>query len=319
VILTLFNTFTIRSSEWFANISTVAKLVGILALLVVALMLGDRAIFSEAEGATEVTRAAASSWDNLAAAFVSVLWTYSGWHYATFVAGDAINPKRNIPLAMIIGTSIVTVIYLLCNAGYLRVFDTTELAAQSGTLLEGNVVAINAINHVLPGTGVAAAILIAISVFGGAGMYVLSTPRVIKVMSEQGLFFPAFGRPHPKFGVPMNALLLQSAWAIVLVYFWGNFEAIINYVTISEQFFLLFACASLFIVRAKLKGQPAPFKSVLNPFLAVIYCAVVAWFIVKNVDLGNKEGNTGLLLIPAGVVVYLLFNALSKKKSNPAN
>lgn len=361
IILTLFNTFTIRSSEWFANISTVTKTLGIMILLVLALMLGDRAIFSNTTtvGAVEVVKATSgTTWNAIATAFVSVLWTYSGWHYASFVAGDAINPKRNIPRAMIFGTLTVMVVYLLCNLGYLRVFspyemnpvhvvetttsekqycvevkgevvkcfsskESAEEAADEAKGSLNNIVAVAAIEKVLPspatGTGVPisgiiVALLVAISVFGGAGLYVLSTPRVIKVMSEQGLFFPMFGKSHPKLGVPLNALILQSVWAIVLVYFWGDFKDIVNYVTISEFFFLLFTCLSIFIVRYKYKGSRAPFQSVLNPILAAIFCVVVGWFITKNIEAENEAAYYGLLLLPIGVLVYIAFMLYNKSR-----
>jgi APA family basic amino acid/polyamine antiporter len=315
IVLTLFNTFTIRSSALFANFSTVAKIVGIMALLVAALLLGDRAIFSGEQTTAVVAPQTVTSWTAIAAAFVSVLWTYSGWHYASFVAGEAINPKRNIPLAMILGTLTVTVVYVLCNVGYLRVFSPTEMATGGDAL--SDMVAIRAMDHVLAGSGNVVAILIAISVFGGAGLYVLSTPRVIKVMSEQGIFFPVFGKVHPKLGVPLNALVLQSLWSIVLVYFWGNFEAIVNYVTISEWFFLLFTCLSIFIVRIKHRGVRAPFQSVLNPFLAVIFCVVVGWFITKNVRADNPAAYFGLLLLPIGALVYLGFRLHDRSRKKP--
>ena len=92
VVLTLFNTFGIKLSEWFANIGTVLKIVGIYALLLLALFLGDNAIFGTTAQVIADTPPAP---DNLAGAFVGVLWSYTGWHYASFVSGDAINPKRN--------------------------------------------------------------------------------------------------------------------------------------------------------------------------------------------------------------------------------
>jgi APA family basic amino acid/polyamine antiporter len=133
------------------------------------------------------------------------------------VAGDAINPKRNVPLAMIIGTSVVTLTYVLCNLGYLKVLDVT-------TIQNSNTLAADALEAVIPNSGIWVSALIAISVFGCAGLYILATPRVIHQMAEEGLFFKAFAKKNEKFGVPLNAILLQSVWAIFLIFIWENFQ-----------------------------------------------------------------------------------------------
>lgn len=299
VVLTLFNTFGIKSSEWFANVSTILKIIGIYGLLILALFLGQREIFDVA-GAVAIDTAP-NGGPNYAGAFVGVLWSYTGWHYASFVAGDAINPKRNIPIAMIIGTSLVTLTYVLCNIGYLNILDVTAIQ-------NSNTLAADALELVIPNSGAWVAALIAISVFGCAGIYVLATPRVIYQMSNEGLFFKAFAKKHERFGVPVNAITLQSVWAIFLIFIWESFENLYTYVTITEWFFLLLACLGIFVVRAKHKGIPAGFKTPLYPILPIIFIAVVAWFIYMNAISDDPAAYFGLLIIPLGAVVYYLFN-----------
>ena len=87
-------------------------------------------------------------------------------------------------------------------------------------LKNSKTLAADAIEKIIPGGSYAVSILIALSVFGCAGLYVLATPRIVQQMAKEGLFFDAFGKSHPKFGVPVNAILLQSAWAIVLIFVW---------------------------------------------------------------------------------------------------
>ena len=102
IALTLFNMFGIRLSEWFANIGTVLKILGIYGLILAAFILGGQTGTSVSFVAEKVTE------PNYAGALVGVLWSYTGWHYASFVSGEAQNPARNIPLAMIFGTTLVT-------------------------------------------------------------------------------------------------------------------------------------------------------------------------------------------------------------------
>jgi APA family basic amino acid/polyamine antiporter len=326
VVLTLFNTFGIKSSEWFANISTVLKIVGIYALLILTIFLGDKLIFGKAIVVTTDSSVELGSGVNYAVAFVSVLWSYTGWHYASFVAGSATNPKRDIPLAMLFGTGIVTLTYVLCNAGYLKALDLS-------TIQSSNVVASDALEAVQPGLGSWISALIAISVFGCAGLYILSTPRIFHQMSNEGVFFKIFSKSHKKFGVPVNAIILQSGWAILLVSFWGKFESIITYVTFVEWLFLLLACTSIFIVRfrisAKKKDSAAGneekaieskiFKTPLYPLVPILFVVIVGWFISKNIFAESAEVYAGLLVLPFGILFYYIFKGYSIRESGPKN
>jgi len=304
LILTLFNTFGIKSSEWFANISTVIKIVGIYAVLITALFLGKEAIFGNPD-AVEIAEQPVRS-ASIAIAFVGVLWSYTGWHYASFVSGEALNPKRNVPIAMVAGTAVVTLTYVLTNIGYMSVLDL-------GAIQQSDALAANVMETVVPGSGNAVSVLIAISVFGCAGLYVLGTPRIIQQMSVEKLFFPVFAKKHARFGVPLNAILLQSAWAIVLVFLWGKFEALYTYVTTTEWLFLLAAAAGIFIVRRRKSALPhTGFSVPLFPLIPVLFCLVVGWFIWANAISERPEAYFGLLVIPLGALVYFFFRKKSK-------
>ena len=236
-----------------------------------------------------------------------MLWSYTGWHYASFVTNEAENPKRNVPLALILGTLVVTLSYVLVSIGYMKVLSIEEIQ-NSKTL------AADAIEKIIPGGSYAVSILIALSVFGCAGLYVLATPRIVQQMAKEGLFFDAFGKSHPKFGVPVNAILLQSAWAIVLIFVWGKFEALYTYVTITEWFFLAMACSGIFIFRIKKLGQTdGIFKSPLYPVLPFLFIAVVAWFILKNALSDDPAAYFGLLVIPLGAIVYFIYKKMKLK------
>jgi APA family basic amino acid/polyamine antiporter len=301
--LTLFNTFSLRSSEWFANIGTVLKMAGIFGLVILTLVLGEEAILP-APGAAAM---APTKEGGLSGAFVGVLWSYTGWHYASFVSGDAQNPRRNIPLAMLFGALTVTLIYVFTNLGYFHTLGVAEIQ-------QSKVLAIDAVNTILPGWGPYVGLLIAVSVFACAGIYVLSTPRVINQMAREKLFFPVFEKTHPSFGVPVNAIILQSVWAMVLVFVWGKFEALYTYVTVTEWFFLLLACIGIFLVRRKYRDQQVAFKTPLYPLLPMLFIAVIGWFVFMNASSEDKAAYYGLLVIPVGFLVYLLFKALDKSK-----
>jgi APA family basic amino acid/polyamine antiporter len=312
VILTLFNTFGIKSSEWFANVGTVLKIVGIYALLILALVLGDKMIFSHASSVIDAT--APVKENNLAGAFVGVLWSYTGWHYASFVSGEARNPKRNIPLAMLFGTGAVTVTYVLCNIGYFKVLDHDTIASFANPD-NPKVVGVEAMNVIMPGMQWAMPALIGLSVFACAGLYILSTPRIFNQMALEGMFFKTFAKRHEKFGVPVNAIILQSVWAIVLIYLWGSFSSIIEYVTFVEWLFLLIACIGIFFIRAKYKDETPGFKVPLYPILPILFIVVVGWFIYKNALADKAEYYAGLSVIPVGIIFYYIFKWKMSQKT----
>lgn len=309
VALTLFNMFGIRLSEWFANIGTVLKILGIYGLILAAFVLGDQT------HSTPIVIAETIKEPNYAGALVGVLWSYTGWHYASFVSGEAQNPARNIPLAMIFGTTLVTLTYVFCNLAYLHVFPHPELAAMANPD-QNKLAAVEVMNVILPGMSWLMPALIGLSVFACAGLYILSTPRIFNQMAREGLFFSIFAKNHPKFGVPVNAIMLQSFWAMLLVYVWGRFSSIIEYVTFIEWLFLLITCVGIFMIRKKESHLHAPFKVPIYPILPILFIGIVGWFIFQNVIADKPEYYAGLAVIPVGLLVYYLFRRESQSKQS---
>jgi APA family basic amino acid/polyamine antiporter len=207
---------------------------------------------------------------------------------------------------MILGTGAVTLTYVLCNMGYFKVIDHDTIASFSDSS-NPKVVAVEVMNVIMPAASYLMPALIALSVFACAGLYILSTPRIFNQMASEGLFFSAFAKKDPRFGVPVNAIILQSAWAMILVYLWGSFSSIIEYVTFVEWLFLLTACIGIFIVRKKYAHEEAPFKVPFYPILPLLFIAVIGWFIFKNALADKAEYYAGLAVIPVGVVVYYAF------------
>lgn len=267
-------------------------MLGIFGLIILLLVWGQGAV--EPTSVLEATTPTM----NWAGAFVGVLWSYTGWHYASFVSGDAKNPQRDVPVAMIIGTLLVTAIYVLCNWGYLHVLSVDEI-------INSKTLAADAAEKVVPHSGWMVSLLIALSVFGCAGLYVLATPRIIQQMSKEGVFFSMFSKAHPQFGVPRNAIMLQSIWAIVLVFIWEGFEDLFTYVTITEWFFLLLTCIGFVMMIFKNGEQKLP-RNQIYLLLAAVFSVVVTWFIFKNATSNNPAAYFGLLVIPVGVVFYYL-------------
>lgn len=204
VVVTFVNIFRVRAAEVFTNVFTGIKLVGIAALIGIGLFFGN-VKFNLFESSMK------SDTGSLMGAFglalIGVLWSYGGWQHASFVAGEARDARRNIPRAMIIGSIVVTVVYLLTNLAYLFLLPVSQIASSQS-------IAADAIRTLIPFGGTLIAVLIAISTFGTLGIYTLSAPRIYYAMSKDGLFFKKLAWVHPKFRTPIYAILVQSTWPV---------------------------------------------------------------------------------------------------------
>jgi APA family basic amino acid/polyamine antiporter len=177
-------------------------------------------------------------------------------------------------------------------------------------------VAAEAISTVLPFGGMLVAGIIAISTFGTIGIYTLSAPRIYYAMADDGLFFKKIADVHPKFQTPINAIIAQSAWSIVLLLFWGTFEDLITYTVSIEWIFFTLAAAGIFIFRKKMKNADRPYKTFGYPVTPLIFICINTWF-VTNIGIRkplHMAIGIGFLLL--GVPFYLFFrkrNAAAKQ------
>jgi len=308
VVVTTVNVVRVKAGGMLANIFTGLKLLGIGGLVIVGLVWGSPQTMRVVEPA------AASSSTGFVAAFglalVGVLWSYGGFQHASYVAGEAIDAKRTVPRAMILGALIVAFVYLLTNLAYLFLLPVPEIAA-SGS------VAADAVSTVIPFGGTLIALVIAISVFGTAGIFALSTPRIYYAMAEDGIFFRKLADVHPRFRTPANAILLQSGWAIVLLLFWGTFEDVITYVVFMDWVFFGLAGAAVFILRRTRRDAERPYRTFGYPVTPGIFVGISIWFVINTLIERPLHAWVGLIFTLAGVGVYYVFKRRSRMAAPP--
>ena len=308
VVVTTVNVVRVKAGGMLANIFTGLKLLGIGGLVIVGLVWGSPQTMRVVEPA------AASSSTGFVAAFglalVGVLWSYGGFQHASYVAGEAIDAKRTVPRAMILGALIVAFVYLLTNLAYLFLLPVPEIAA-SGS------VAADAVSTVIPFGGTLIALVIAISVFGTAGIFALSTPRIYYAMAEDGIFFRKLADVHPRFRTPANAILLQSGWAIVLLLFWGTFEDVITYVVFMDWVFFGLAGAAVFILRRTRRDAERPYRTFGYPVTPGIFVGISIWFVINTLIERPLHAWVGLIFTLVGVGVYYVFKRRSRMAAPP--
>jgi APA family basic amino acid/polyamine antiporter len=298
VLLTALNIRGVKSGAVFSDLFTVLKILGIAGLILIGLGWGGGGKTDYTAPLGELPGGLLSA---LAVAMVGVVWSCGGWQHATFAAGEAKNAKRTVSLAMIIGAAAVTVIYLLTNVAYLQVLSPAEIAASER-------VAADAAQAVLGPVGAdLIALCIFISTFGTAGIYTLTAPRIYYAMAEDGVFFRRIAAVHPRFRTPLNAILLQSAWSIVLILFWGTFDNLISYVVFMDAAFFALAAAALFVFRRRSPEAERPYRTPGYPFVPLIFIAIMTGFVVNLVAERPVQSLAGLGFTLLGLPVYAFF------------
>jgi APA family basic amino acid/polyamine antiporter len=304
LLVTAINVLGVKAGGVFSDLFTVLKITGIAVLIVVGLGWGSSSTTDFSIPLGHLPHGLSSA---LTLAFVSILWSFGGWQHATFTAAEAKDPKRTVPMSLILGALAVTVIYVLTNVAYMFLMPPSQMANSPH-------IASDAISLVLgPIGGSLIAITIFISTFGTAGIYTLTAPRIYYAMANDGLFFKKVAEVHPRFRTPMFSIVLQSFWAIVLILFWGTFESLISYVVFTDWIFFALAAFSIFLFRRRKPEAERPYKTLGYPFTPIVFVAISTLFVVYTLFEKPAESLAGLGFLAVGVPVFMFW-----KKKNRA-
>jgi APA family basic amino acid/polyamine antiporter len=233
---------------------------------------------------------------------VGSLFSSDAWNNVTFTAGEIKNPKRNLPLSLVLGTGVVLLLYIACNFVYLMVLPMAAIqtAPQDRVATAVMQAAFGGVGSKL----MAAAILV--STFGCVNGMLLAGARVYYAMSRDGLFFKSTGVLDGKTGVPVNSLWMQCAWACLLCLS-GQYGNLLDYVIFAVLVFYVLTIAGLFVLRRTRPEAPRPYKAFGYPVLPALYIVMAVW--ICGVLLRYKPQYTwpGLILVLLGVPVYLVW------------
>ena len=258
----------------------------------------------------------------LAAVQVGSLFSSDAWNSITFTAGEVKNPKRNIPLSLVLGTGFVSAVYFLASFGYILVLPmhgdphgATVLARGVQYAAEDRV-ATAALEQIFSSGGawlMAGAILI--STFGCANGLTLAGARVYYAMSRDGLFFKSVGKLHPRYKTPAAGLLVQAVWAIFLCLS-GSYGQLLDYIIFAALFFYIITIVALFVLRFKRPDAPRPYKALGYPFLPALYIVLAAWICIVLLRYKPQYTWPGMILVLLGIPVYLFWSRQSKGEAS---
>jgi APA family basic amino acid/polyamine antiporter len=239
------------------------------------------------------------------AAMIPVMFSYGGWQNANYVAEEMRDPIRDLPIGLLAGTGLVVVVYGLVNVAYLRTLGHAGLAATQTP-------ASDAARLLFGDTGDNLITLgIAVSTFGFLNLTMLAPTRVYYAMARDGLFPESVARLHPRFATPSVAIVIQSVWAVVLV-FTGTYGQLVDYVVSADWIFFGAAGASLFVFRRKFPLEDRAegvFVTPLYPLVPGLFVAVSLLIVASVLWTNPVRSGIGLGLLAAGVPAYLFWSS----------
>lgn len=231
---------------------------------------------------------------------IGVLWAYEGWQYATFSAGEAVDPQRTFARGIVIGTALLIGIYVIANVGYLSALGVDGVVASPR-------VATDAASAVIgPAAGKVISAVILLSIGSAANGMMLTLPRLFFAMAQDRVFFAKLAEVHPRFGTPAYAIVGTSVWAAVLVLS-GSFEQLFTYVVFMSWLWFALAACAIFVYRRRAPDMPRPFRTPGYPFTPVMFVVAALVIVVNTVVAQPVQSVMGLALAVAGLPAYHLW------------
>ena len=340
--LAFVNMFGVKLGAMIQNIFTSAKALSLAALVLLTLTIGRNATAMAAnfgEGWSEFWKNAGWSAMHpvqvgiggpivfvnllviLAVVQVGSLFSADAWNNITFTAGEVKNPRRNIPLSLIMGTGFVVTVYFLATLGYLMVLPmhgdphgATALARGLQYASEDRVgtAALEVVFHSSGAYLMAAAILI--STFGCANGLSLAGARVYYAMSQDGLFFKSVGNLSEKYKTPSAGLFVQACWTALLCVS-GSYSQLLDYIIFAVLVFYILTILGLFVLRVKQPGASRPYKALGYPVLPALYIVMASWICIVLLRYKPQYTWPGLVLVLLGIPVYLFWSRRSEART----
>ena len=326
--LTYLNSRGVKNGKLIQNIFGSTKLLALFGLIAIGLLFGvnetvvqqnfadmwrAKATVTDGEIVTSIT--SLSGWGLIAAigmAMVGSLFSSDAWNNISFSGDEVVNPEKNITRSMVIGTMLVTGIYLLVNLVYLLVLPLKGHPDGMDVLSRGIQFASNdrvatAVAEAVGGakSTVAIAVLIMISTFGCVNGCVLSGARVYYAIAKDGLFFRPMAKLNRK-GVPANALWLQGLWAALLCLS-GTYGNLLDYVIFAVLLFYILTIAGVYILRKREPDLPRPYKAWGYPVLPAMYIFLAGMVCVILLMYKPNYSWPGLIIVGLGIPVYYIF------------
>jgi len=332
IFLSVLNIFGLRLGAAVQNVFTFAKTAALLGLVLLGLFVGRNFQAMAANFSSNFWRN--GGWHALhpvqvgvggpivlvgmltilAVAQTGSLFSSDAWNNITFTAAEVKNPKRNLPLALALGTASVTLLYVLANVVYLTVLPL-QGDPHGATILARGIqhasedrVATAVVEQIfgLSGAAIMAGAIL-ISTFGCNNGLILAGARVYYAMAKDGLFFRSAAKLHPKYHTPVHSLAMQCVWTCILCIS-GSYGQLLDYIIFAVLVFYILTIAGLFVLRFKRPDEPRPYRALGYPVLPAMYILIATFIDVVLLRYKPQYTWPGLIIVLLGIPVYFLWS-----------
>jgi APA family basic amino acid/polyamine antiporter len=304
--ITLPNLISHRHSAWTQNLTTMLKLGLFVILVAAAFLFGGGRLANVAEGQPIGT----ISLGTAATQLFYVMFAYSGWNAASYMAGEVRNPARTLPRSLLLGTALVVVLYLALNLVFASAvplanvgFDNAERVPQ---LAVGNLFGQKASSVF--------SVVLGLTFLATVSAFVITGPRVYYAMAKDGLFPSIAGHVSPKGHVPTYAMVLQSVCAIIIL-FVTDFQNLYKYASVGLSLFALLFIGAVYVLRWRRPDMERPFRVPGYPVVPAIFLVVIIFMTVFAFIQWPKPSALSLGSILLGIPVYYIWSLVRRPVS----
>jgi APA family basic amino acid/polyamine antiporter len=304
LLILIFTLIHMRGMELGARVQnylTVMKVVLIVALVSAGFTLGqgDTSHFTQHEGFSFTF----DGWKTIGLSLIWIMFAYSGWNASTYIGSEVRDPARQLPRSLVLGTGIVTLLYLALNAVFVYALTPAEM---SGVISVGGKAMGAMFGQSLE---TIASLLISFALFSSLSAFVILGPRVYYAMARDGYFFRSVSYVHPRFGVPTRSIALQGLIAIAMVLS-GTFDQILTFMGFALAIFPLFAVVGVFKLKGTGERKFSWFRTRISPlaYLFSGFSILVLAFLERTF-----ESSFALLTVAAGIPLFFLFKRIQSK------
>lgn len=323
IFLTYTNTLGINNGKIIQRIFTSTKILALAGLILLGFVVGYKSGYwhtnialpfrDPGTGQSQQPVNLAALLSAIGVALIGSLFSSDAWNNVTFIAGEVKQPQKNIPLGLLIGVFIVTLLYILANIAYFMLLPALgnpegKTVVERGLEYAQNDRVGSAAMFPIFGdiSSSLMALLIMISTFGCNNGLILQGARLYQAMAGEGLFFRAAAYIN-KHGVPSKALWLQAFWASLLCLS-GSYGSLLDYCTFASLIFYLITITALFYLRKKEPDAPRPYKAFGYPLIPALYLLLASAICIDLLICKTTNTLLGLLIMALGIPVYYLFN-----------
>jgi basic amino acid/polyamine antiporter, APA family len=299
IVLTVINCLGVRSGAVVQNILTFLKIGMLAALVALCFIMKGGTVFDAVSSSTQISPTEMIG--TLGMALVAILWSYDGWIEITYVGGEVKNPKRVMPLSLILSTLVVILLYVLVNIAFISLLSVNSMSTSTMVAADASTALIGPLGAKI------AVVAVIIATLGSNNGFILTGARIYYAMASERVFFRSFANVHPSFHTPIPSLVGQGTWACLLVLS-GTFNQLITYTMFASWIFYGMTAAAVIVLRKKSPDIPRSYKTWGYPVTPVIFVLFSLYLVVATMIESPRDALFGLAIILLGLPAYFYWN-----------